>query len=300
MASKRWPSTPRPATRGTAFVPEAPPFQCRGQVESRLGSAGVVIVNADDFGYDESANRGIVQAIDRGLVSSTTLMANQPGFEEAVEFARARRLHEHVGVHLVLTSGIPLTADIRRVQRFCDDEGSFRTWIEDARAWRVEGRERDAVARELRAQIERVRSEGLPVTHVDSHHHVHNEWGIGACVVAVCHEYAIPFIRLARNCGHDIGVASSLYKHVFNRRLRHRGLARTHWFGEATDWLHLQASGTDEALLDDFEVMTHPVLNDDGELVDTLTGVPLTTLLHGVAGVDTAVSYSGASRAPIA
>jgi len=42
-----------------------------------------VIINADDFGLSSSNNRVIVAAFKDGVISSATLMANTPGFDEA-------------------------------------------------------------------------------------------------------------------------------------------------------------------------------------------------------------------------
>jgi predicted glycoside hydrolase/deacetylase ChbG (UPF0249 family) len=227
-----------------------------------------VIVNADDFGYRAEVNRAIVEAFEAGLATSTSLMPNQEGFEEACELARDRSLVGRVGAHLVLTRGEPLTEPMRRLRRFCDVDGRFFEWRGSGSAFRLAGAERDAVGRELRAQVERCGGLGVQLTHVDSHHHVHNEWAIGGIVVRLAREFRIPRVRLARNCGTGIGPASALYKRLFNRRLRRTGLGGTRYFGDIEDWLHLRDSGADASDLDDFEVMTHPRVGEDGCLVD--------------------------------
>ena len=60
-----------------------------------------LIVNADDFGFSEAVNHGILKAMEDGIVTSTSIMANMPGFAHA-----AALYHEHpdmaVGVHLNL------------------------------------------------------------------------------------------------------------------------------------------------------------------------------------------------------
>lgn len=59
-----------------------------------------MIVNADDFGFSEAVNHGILKAMQEGIVTSTSIMANMPGFAHAVQL-----YHEHpdmaVGVHTV-------------------------------------------------------------------------------------------------------------------------------------------------------------------------------------------------------
>ena len=66
-----------------------------------------MIVNADDFGFSEAVNHGILKAMLEGIVTLTSIMANMPGFAHAVQL-----YHEHpdmaVGVHLNLTCYRPL------------------------------------------------------------------------------------------------------------------------------------------------------------------------------------------------
>src|SRR4051812_23191276 len=81
--------------------------------------SSTMIINADDFGYSSSVNAAILKAFEEGLVSSTTVMANMPAFEEACAAAHERKLLGHVGAHLVLTEGETLTEPIRRCRRFC-------------------------------------------------------------------------------------------------------------------------------------------------------------------------------------
>ncbi len=68
---------------------------------------GKVIFNSDDFGYSHGVNYGIMDAYQRGILTSTILMANMPGFEHAVKL-RKEMPRLGVGVHLTLTCGKPL------------------------------------------------------------------------------------------------------------------------------------------------------------------------------------------------
>ena len=47
-----------------------------------------LIVNADDFGLTEEVSTGIVDAHLRGIVTSTTIMANGAAFDTAVSIRR--------------------------------------------------------------------------------------------------------------------------------------------------------------------------------------------------------------------
>jgi predicted glycoside hydrolase/deacetylase ChbG (UPF0249 family) len=226
-----------------------------------------VIRNADDFGSSAEVNGAIAEAFARGLVTSTSLMATASGFEEACALVRERSVGD-LGVHLVLTEGVPLTEPIRRCRRFCGADGTFFEWRGRGTRFRVSRAEGDALARELRAQVRRCCDAGVEIGHLDSHHHVHTEWAIGEIVVALARELAIPRVRLARNCGAGIGVVVHAYKRLFNARLRRAGVAGTRYFGNVDDWHHLRAAGAPRTALEDFELMVHPVRTPDGALVD--------------------------------
>jgi chitin disaccharide deacetylase len=131
-----------------------------------------LIVNADDFGLTPGVNRAIIEAHTRGIVTSATLMANMPAFDEAVELAKAHpRLG--IGLHFNLTQGRPL-APPHLVRSLINPHGEFLgTSTKLAGRWAVGQLRSKEVIVELRAQIEALLNAGLTVTHVDSHKHAH-------------------------------------------------------------------------------------------------------------------------------
>jgi predicted glycoside hydrolase/deacetylase ChbG (UPF0249 family) len=215
-----------------------------------------IIVNADDFGMNAATNRAIVEAFENNMISSATLMTNMPGFDEACELAHRHRLLDKIGLHLNLTSGYPLSFPIRRCPRFCDNVGMFRA---RQTLFRLSKEERLAVETEIESQIRACLDHGLSPTHLDSHHHVHTEWAIGAAAIAIARRYKIKAIRLARNCGHGIDLIHTFYKIAYNSRLRAYGLAKTRYFGSSEDVREIlvDASG-------DVEVMVHFPSDDHG------------------------------------
>jgi chitin disaccharide deacetylase len=219
-----------------------------------------IIVNADDFGMSAESNSAIVEAFKRNAISSTTLMTNMSGFEEACELAHRHRLLGKIGVHLNLTSGFPLSESIRRCSRFCDDEGRFRR--RQTRFWLSE-EERPALETEIGAQVKACLDRGLRPTHLDSHHHVHTEWAIGASVITIARRYGIRAIRLSRNCGPEIDLVHRLYKWAYNTRLKRYGLAKTRYFGSAADVQEILATASG-----DIEVMVHLTSEDSEKTTD--------------------------------
>src|SRR5437660_7023341 len=72
--------------------------------EGDAARARRLIVNADDFGRSASINQAVVRAHREGILTSASLMVNEPGFPEAVALARENpRLG--VGLHLTLLCG---------------------------------------------------------------------------------------------------------------------------------------------------------------------------------------------------
>src|SRR5580693_4496790 len=63
-----------------------------------------LIVNADDFGLSHSVNEAVIRAHCEGILTSASLMVNEPGFDEAVKLAKENPKLD-VGLHLTLLQG---------------------------------------------------------------------------------------------------------------------------------------------------------------------------------------------------
>lgn len=154
-----------------------------------MSGGAKLIVNADDFGVSEAVNRGIVTAHDRGIVTSTSLMATGEAFEHAVALARSRPKLA-VGVHLVLTEHRPLRgAGLAR-------DGAFPPHATALLGPALRGAlPLDEVRAELDAQIGRVREAGLAVGHLDGHQHVHVLPGVARIVAELAEAHGIAAVR---------------------------------------------------------------------------------------------------------
>ncbi|MFZ0285719.1 MAG: ChbG/HpnK family deacetylase [Terriglobales bacterium] len=150
-----------------------------------------LIVNADDFGLTSGVNCGIIEAHQKGIATSTTLMANSAAFEDAVQLARSNPKLA-VGCHLVLVDGLPLLgAD--QVSSLIDpsNPGHFRQAIGGFALRALSGRlNADEVEAEATAQIRKLQSAGIPVSHVDTHKHTH-----------MFPQVLRPLLRAAQACG---------------------------------------------------------------------------------------------------
>jgi len=133
-----------------------------------------LIVNADDFGLTRGVNRAIVEARTHGIVTSATLMANSVAFDEAVQFAKADTGWS-IGCHVVLLDGQPLCEASRVCSLIETKNGhAFRDGVAGFAVRALTGRiDSEQVEAETTEQIRKLQSNGLAVSHVDTHKHTH-------------------------------------------------------------------------------------------------------------------------------
>jgi predicted glycoside hydrolase/deacetylase ChbG (UPF0249 family) len=155
-----------------------------------------LIVNADDLGWTEGVNRGIVEAFHHGIVTSASLLANGEAFAAGVKAARSA-LGLGVGVHLNLSDGAPV-ADAEAVMSLLNDDGEFAGGPESLLLKRVRrGLALQEVEQEWDAQIQKVRDAGIQPTHVDGHKHVHMLPGLFEIALRLAKKHGIGAIRVS-------------------------------------------------------------------------------------------------------
>ncbi len=156
----------------------------------------LLIVNADDFGLTEGVNRGVLEGHQRGILTSTTLLANAPAFDSAVSLAHsAPRLG--VGVHLNLTLGHAI-AKPSEIASLVDATGRFRHSPAGLGPAVLLGRARPReIEREWAAQIEKISRAGIAITHLDGHKHVHMLPGMAPIIARLTGQFGIPAVRYA-------------------------------------------------------------------------------------------------------
>lgn len=153
-----------------------------------------LIVHADDFGETPEVTLGICRAIEAGVVTSTSIMANMPGTQFALQQVAGLSDRASFGVHLNLCEGPALT----NAPSLTDSQGRFRSKREQfARA--LTGRlARHEIEGEVIAQIARVRDAGVHISHVDAHKHLHHLPIVRDVVATVLQRFGIARIRVAR------------------------------------------------------------------------------------------------------
>jgi len=152
-----------------------------------------LIVNGDDFGFTRNTNAGILRAHREGILTSTTIMANGPAFDEAVRIALATP-SLGVGCHVAIVDGSPV-APVAEIPSLIGENGRLPASVMEL-SWRLGRviRARD-VEREMSAQIQRVTDAGITPTHLDTHKHAHLHPTILKLLLRVAGDFGIRRIR---------------------------------------------------------------------------------------------------------
>jgi predicted glycoside hydrolase/deacetylase ChbG (UPF0249 family) len=155
-----------------------------------MDSKRSLIVNADDFGLSEGVNRGIIEAHERGIVTSASLMVLKPAAARAAAYGRE---HPRFGLGLHLDLG---------------------EWAYNGEDWILVYRvvppdDHAVVAEELDRQLRDFRRlVGRDPTHLDSHQHVHLDEPVRSAALELARRLDVPLRHFSAGiqyCGRFYG-----------------------------------------------------------------------------------------------
>lgn len=140
--------------------------------EGHPNHARRLVVNADDFGRSASINEAVVSAHTRGILTTASLMVNEPACPEAVRLA-----HQHpslgVGLHLTLLLGRAALPH-NRIPGLINPTGEFgHGAVASGLRYFFRRSLREQLRAELHEQFKRFRETGLVLDHVNGHLHMH-------------------------------------------------------------------------------------------------------------------------------
>jgi hopanoid biosynthesis associated protein HpnK len=171
-----------------------------------------LIVNADDFGRSHSINEAIIRAHRKGVLTTASLMVNEPGFDEAVALARENP-KLGLGLHLSLVCGRSALPP-EKIPGLVNAHGEFSSKPVVAGFRYFFKRSLCAQLRaEIHEQFAKFHATGLPLDHVNGHLHLHLHPTIFRILMEDATQLGIRRLRLTRDC---------------LRRSTH--MTRGHWF----------------------------------------------------------------------
>jgi hopanoid biosynthesis associated protein HpnK len=261
-----------------------------------------LIVNADDFGVSPSVNEAVVRAHRDGILTSASLMVNEPGFAEAVKLAKENP-KLGVGLHLTLLMGHAALPP-EKIPGLVNARGEFSSRpVATGMTYFFQRGLRDQLRAEIRAQFEKFHATGLTLDHVNGHLHLHLHPVIFGILMENPEKSGIRHLRLTRDClarsrrmsrGHWLYRVShaAIYEWLSRRArapLRHHGIQHA----QITFGL-LQNARVDEAYVlrllpelpaGDSELYSHPSLDNFKHEFDALVS-PRVKDLVGKLGIE--------------
>ena len=152
-----------------------------------------LIINADDLGISTEVNRQIEKCINLGVITSSTLLANAPAFDDGIRIAK-QYSQISVGVHLNLIEFAPLTnVEIFKKHGIVGDDGNF---IEGAIfCVPIDDELKQAVFEEWDAQVSKIKEANITPTHCDSHQHTHTILSLHEPLFRVLEKHSINHVR---------------------------------------------------------------------------------------------------------
>jgi hopanoid biosynthesis associated protein HpnK len=227
-----------------------------------------LIINADDFGLTSGVNRAILDAHQRGVVTSATLMAGGRAFEEAAKLA-GNVPELSVGCHVVLVDGEPLlpAEQVPTLLASGNQRRHFRSGIGELAAAALRGRiDAAQVEAEATAQIRKLQAAELTLSHFDTHKYAHMFPGI-----------LRPLLRAARASG---------VRALRNPFAPVRPLAFAHLLRRPRLWKRYSEVTALRRLLDEFRraVQEVQMLTTDGTFGIVATGALDQRLFEAIVG----------------
>ncbi len=163
--------------------------------------APLLIFNADDYGLTVGVSKAIIQAHNEGVVTSTSVLTLAPGFERTASWLLdAPELG--VGAHLAAVGEDPPLLSSSEIPTLVDGKGklwlSWRQFLPRMAAGRIDP---DDVSREFGAQLEKLRSLGVAVDHLDTHQNLHLWPAVRDIVLDLGEQNGIKAVRITRSVG---------------------------------------------------------------------------------------------------
>jgi predicted glycoside hydrolase/deacetylase ChbG (UPF0249 family) len=216
-----------------------------------------------------SVNKAIVESFNKGIINSTTIMANLPFFEEAVELAYRNQIAANIGIHLHLVEGCLLTSETLAANLF-HNENHLKHKKNRRSLFLLSINEKTLIYEEFAAQIEKVKKAGIHITHVDTHHHIHEIWPMTRIILALLKSYNIPSMRILNNLNTSTKFYKSGYRKLVNMFLRINHTNFTDYFGNQLEVISLLRNHPSEFNTKKIEVMVHPDFNTQGIMIDRI------------------------------
>ncbi len=173
-----------------------------------------LIVNGDDLGITAGVSKGILEAHQNGIVTSTSVIIGGPDAARAVSEALQFAPKLGIGLHFTISGQVPPVLPPQQIPSLVGSNGTFHPigqWLKN-----YEQLNPDDIRREMEAQVNRfIEIAGKPPDHLDGHHHAVYRHPAGVrALFDLAAKYHVPI----RNLGFDpsTGSVDSVLRSLLN------------------------------------------------------------------------------------
>lgn len=172
-----------------------------------------LIINADDFGWDEDSCQATIDCMEAGAVTSATIMTGRPATHLACKYAAANAHRFSFGLHFnIVDQHKPVSRN--QISLIDQNTQAFRTSSQQrkrALLWQLAPLD---LQTELLAQLDIIQAQGVKVSHIDSHGHLHKFPGVISALKKALQQKGIHRVRRPQNL---YGPGSKTSTKVINR-----------------------------------------------------------------------------------
>lgn len=255
-----------------------------------MSDINFVIINADDFGMNTVVNHAILRSINEGLSTTTTMLVNLEGFEDACALASDNVLRDRIGLHVNFTEGAPLTDGMKRIPLFCNSDGNYVFKKNKRRIIYLNSEDRRLVYLEIEAQIKKCRKSGINISHADSHNHMHEEPGLIPIFIRALKNNDIPYLRRVKDMCYHSTMPIKVYRKVCNGMIEVNRLSGVDYFATIDEYANARKLGRLKkgAVT---EIMVHPGRIENEKIIDVCTGQILSDVVVDELGQERKIRY---------
>jgi len=149
-----------------------------------------LILNADDFGYDEDSTTKTIDCFEKGALTSATIMPCMPSTQRAIEYAK-QNPNFSFGVHLTFIDGLLPLGEKNKISSLLTANNTFKGSNRIRISSLLGLLKKSDIIEETKRQIGFLVDAGVNVSHVDSHGHIHKFPVFQNAISEACNSFGI-------------------------------------------------------------------------------------------------------------
>ena len=138
-----------------------------------------------------------------------------------------------------------------------------------------------AIYKEFKAQIQKMEKMAIRITHIDTHHNIHEIWPVAKIILTLLKEHNISSMRILNNLIKVSKFYKIVYRRMINRRIVSLKVNYSDYFGNQHEVISFLRENPSVLSSYKIECMVHPAFNNSGQVIDIIDGLDNEFYLDG-------------------